>query len=297
MFSYRDLIGYKNMKFELEPYHRNVSEEELIADLKRVASELKTNVLSGIDYKRKGKYSQTTFANKFGSWEAALEKANLKRSGNFNLTDEELIKDLIQVATSLKKDSLTQAEYDQDGKFNSGTIKNRFNSWNKALKQAGLKIKKLIGITEDQGFENLEEVWVKLGRQPHRSDMQKPLSKYSGAYYERKFGTWRKALERFIEYINKEETSQVEQEHIVEDKVITTEKEPDIKHKTKRDISERLKVRVLMRDGNKCRLCGITVTGENIHFDHIKAWSKGGETVLENLQVLCARHNLAKGNL
>ena len=52
-----------------------------------------------------------------------------------------------------------------------------------------------------------------------------------------------------------------------------------------------------MRDGNKCRLCGITVTGENIHFDHIKPWSKGGETVLENLQVLCNVHNLAKGNL
>ncbi len=40
----------------------------------------------------------------------------------------------------------------------------------------------------------------------------------------------------------------------------------------------------------------LTVTGENIHFD-ILAWSKGGETLLENLQVLCAEHNLAKGNV
>jgi len=69
------------------------------------------------------------------------------------------------------------------------------------------------------------------------------------------------------------------------------------KHKTKRNPSERLKVQVLMRDGNKCRLCGITVTGDNIHFDHIFPWSKGGETVLENIQVLCETHNLAKGNL
>jgi len=53
----------------------------------------------------------------------------------------------------------------------------------------------------------------------------------------------------------------------------------------------------LIRDGNKCRLCGVTVTGENIHFDHVLAWSKGGETVLENMQVLCELHNLAKGNL
>ena len=52
-----------------------------------------------------------------------------------------------------------------------------------------------------------------------------------------------------------------------------------------------------MRDGNTCRLCGITLTGDNIHFDHILAWSKGGETVLKNLQILCAPHNLAKGNV
>jgi len=78
---------------------------------------------------------------------------------------------------------------------------------------------------------------------------------------------------------------------------VAQEKEIIFKHKTKRNPSERLKVQVLMRDGNKCRLCGITVTGENIHFDHILAWSKGGETVLENIQVLCALHNLAKGNL
>ncbi len=58
-----------------------------------------------------------------------------------------------------------------------------------------------------------------------------------------------------------------------------------------------MKVQVLMRDGNKCRLCGIILTGKNIHFDHIKPWSKGGETVLENLQILCEHHNLAKGNL
>ena len=43
-------------------------------------------------------------------------------------------------------------------------------------------------------------------------------------------------------------------------------------------------------------LCGITDTGVNIHFDHIKPWPKNGETVLENLLVLCAEHNLAKGD-
>ncbi len=33
------------------------------------------------------------------------------------------------------------------------------------------------------------------------------------------------------------------------------------------------------------------------HIDHIKPWSKGGETVLENLQTLCATCNLGKSNI
>jgi len=91
------------------------------------------------------------------------------------------------------------------------------------------------------------------------------------------------------------ETGIYEPEEVISE--VPQEIEIIFKHKTKRLPSERLKVQVLMRDGNKCRLCGITVTGENIHFHHILAWSKGGETVLENLQVLCAVHNLAKGNI
>jgi hypothetical protein len=41
-----------------------------------------------------------------------------------------------------------------------------------------------------------------LGRQPRYLEMQKPLSKYVAGAYAYKFGTWRKALEKFIEYVN-----------------------------------------------------------------------------------------------
>ena len=33
-----------------------------------------------------------------------------------------------------------------------------------------------------------------------------------------------------------------------------------------------------------------------MHADHIKPWSRGGKTVEENCQMLCARHNESKGN-
>jgi membrane-bound inhibitor of C-type lysozyme len=70
-------------------------------------------------------------------------------------------------------------------------------------------------------------------------------------------------------------------------------------HRTRREPSNRLKIQVLMRDGNRCRLCGVECNDglHNIHFDHIIPWSKGGETTLDNLQVLCSDCNLAKGDL
>jgi len=47
------------------------------------------------------------------------------------------------------------------------------------------------------------------------------------------------------------------------------------------------------RDGRRCRQC--SATGTVMHLDHIYPWSKGGSNDLDNLQVLCAVCNMAKG--
>ncbi len=59
-----------------------------------------------------------------------------------------------------------------------------------------------------------------------------------------------------------------------------------------RMIPAAVKQEVWKRDKGKCRLCG---SNQNLHFDHIIPWSKGGSSlVAENIQLLCAKHNLAK---
>ena len=216
---------------------------------------------------------------------------------HYNIPDQDFLDDLKTVCSKLGRNNITMREYDEIGKYTSGTIHRRFGTWHKALIAAGIELTVNKNISEKELFENIEHVWITLGRQPTDREMRQPLSKYSKNPYLNKFGTWRKALEAFIEFINSDndQSQEVEQVEIVEE--VTKESEFVFKHKTKRLPSERLKVQVLMRDGNKCRLCGITVTGDNIHFDHIQPWSKGGETILDNLQVLCETHNLAKGNL
>lgn len=216
---------------------------------------------------------------------------------NRNVPDNELIDDLKRVAEKLGLNKISSRQYNDNGaKYTAGTIATRFGTWNKALVKADLNLVHQRDVSEEDLFKNIENVWLNVGMQPTFRNMKTPISKYSTYQYEAKFGTWIKALEAFIEFINSNSYFEKEVPSEGEDLENKSEKEIVFKHKTKRNPSERLKVQVLMRDGNKCRLCGITVTGNDIHFDHIFPWSKGGETTLENLQILCKPHNLAKGN-
>ena len=59
-----------------------------------------------------------------------------------------------------------------------------------------------------------------------------------------------------------------------------------------RVIPTAVKVEVWKRDKGRCVKCGRT---DNLHFDHILPHSKGGSSlVADNIQLLCARHNIAK---
>lgn len=59
-----------------------------------------------------------------------------------------------------------------------------------------------------------------------------------------------------------------------------------------RIIPTSVKLEVWKRDNGKCVQCG---SMDNLHFDHILPFSKGGTSLkAENIQLLCARHNLEK---
>jgi hypothetical protein len=59
-----------------------------------------------------------------------------------------------------------------------------------------------------------------------------------------------------------------------------------------RMIPSDVKLEVWKRDGGKCVKCG---SQDNLHFDHVLPFSKGGTSLTAaNVQLLCARHNLHK---
>jgi len=60
----------------------------------------------------------------------------------------------------------------------------------------------------------------------------------------------------------------------------------------RRVIPTAVKIAVWKRDGGKCRICEAP---DELHFDHIVPFSLGGTSLTsENVQLLCARHNLEK---
>lgn len=67
----------------------------------------------------------------------------------------------------------------------------------------------------------------------------------------------------------------------------------DAKRERRRIIPTFVKMEVWKRDGAKCVICGAT---DDLHFDHDLPFSLGGTSLKsENVQLLCARHNLSKG--
>jgi hypothetical protein len=211
-----------------------------------------------------------------------------------NLSESELIADMQRVASELGKETITRAEQNEFGSIHSATVVRRFSSWTDALAKAKLANPRVdLDISKEELFQNLEEVWTKLGRQPSMEETHLPLSKYHGATYKRRFGGWRKALEAFVAYINDEERnpSAEGEEQITE---------PRLFPKGPRKINWRLRFIVMRRDNFKCRACGRSPATDPtviLHVDHVEAWSRDGKTVLENLQTLCSICNIGKSNL
>jgi 5-methylcytosine-specific restriction endonuclease McrA len=210
-----------------------------------------------------------------------------------DISNNDLLDDIKRISLKLQKNTVTIAEYNEYGKFNSSTLQRRFGSWFKVLELAGLKPSRSeLNISNDNLFKNIENLWICVGRQPKYNEINKPLSKYSAGTYEKRFGSWLKALKIFVDYI---ESNDNKSENIV----IEDNNHNEIKHKTKREISDRLRFKILMRDGFTCKKCGRSPMKDlkvELHIDHILPWSKGGETIPENLETKCEKCNLGTGN-
>ena len=208
---------------------------------------------------------------------------------NFPVTDEELLNDLKQVANLLNTTKVTMALYSAHGKYDLTNVARRFGIWNKALEAANLSASNQINISDEILFENILLLWQHHGRQPRRAELSQPPSTISQSPYNRRFKSWMTALKCFVEYVNSADVpAPLRSEERVANRQVG------------REPSLRLRFKVLSRDRFSCQQCGASPAkdiGVDLHIDHIMPWSKGGGTIIENLQTLCLKCNLGKSNL
>lgn len=214
--------------------------------------------------------------------------------------DEVLLNDLRRCAQLAGRDTITMSEYAEIGRAHPSTFQRRFRSWPNALRLAGLQpSRSQIGISDDDLFENIKTLWIGLGRQPRYSNVKKPKSKFAAGTYDKRFGSWSKALKAFIRWVNADSPDANPGAHASTSVVVTRTTPRTASRATRRDMSERQRFRILLRDGFKCCACGaspLTRREVELHIGHIVPWSKGGETIDDNLETKCTRCNLGKGN-
>lgn len=66
----------------------------------------------------------------------------------------------------------------------------------------------------------------------------------------------------------------------------------------RRQLTDAEKDRVIEQHGRECFATGhIIPEGDSVHFDHIRAFTSGGETEINNIAPMCPQHNQSKGRL
>jgi hypothetical protein len=123
------------MQFAFEDTKPRFTTDDIVADLKRVASTLDTSVLSQRAYAAAGSFSTTAIKDRFGSWNAAIAAAGLDaNTKNKRITTEELFDNLREVWIARGRQPRKGEMVGPISKFTRDPYTKRFGSWLNAVR-------------------------------------------------------------------------------------------------------------------------------------------------------------------
>jgi hypothetical protein len=123
------------MDFTLQPFHRDVADELLLADLRLAHAALVAagKPLTFRAYRDIGRYSPSTIAERFGSWNAALQKGGLSVVEEKNVSNDALVDNLRIVWIALGKQPTLRDMNAEPSRYTASTYAARFGGWRRAL--------------------------------------------------------------------------------------------------------------------------------------------------------------------
>ena len=115
---------------------KKYTKEQLMFYLKKLSKELKGTPTAKEMDENKKMPSSSTYYNRFGSWNDALKKADLKLNTKRKYTKKELKEDLQLLAKELGRKPKTKDLKDKRWVASYSTYRKYFGSWKTALKEA-----------------------------------------------------------------------------------------------------------------------------------------------------------------
>ena len=174
------------------------TEQQLIDELHRVSEEHCDGETPRIkDLQEHGKVSQTPYRTHFGSWNNALQEAEMKINRNTNITREKLKKELIRVSEEYR-DGKPPREKDikNHSKYSVRPYRDMFETWNQTLKEFGFELNREKDVSEERLINEIIKLSERYNeKETLRQETMEKYGNFSSSIYYRRFGSWNRTLQ------------------------------------------------------------------------------------------------------
>lgn len=141
--------------------------------------------------------ASSTYSSRFSSWSESLCQAGFEPyHSRESYSLEELVNYLKKFNEEFDEVPTFEKITELD-EYPSGTIYNqRFDSWNKALRQAGFEVNEpeFLNYNREKLIANIVELASEIGRTPKRSDMDEAEGRPASSTYNNYFDSWNDVL-------------------------------------------------------------------------------------------------------
>ena len=251
----------------------------LLDEIRRLATVLEKPPTAR-EMKEHGRYSIAAFYREFGSWNNALQTVDLDVNNHYDLNREELLDALSTLADDLGYPP-TREDMVQFGRYSATPYYRVFDSWNEALRTAGLDVHHHRDASNTDLLDEIRQLATNT-KPPSRIQMGRD-GKYSPQAYYTEFGSWTNAV----------------REAGFEPRAFAPGNRREYDYGEGWDESKREYVR--RRDDRECQHCGVAEQqhrdrfGERLHVHHLvpaEAFDSGEyRNDVRNLITLCRLHH------
>jgi len=296
-----------------------LTKDDFFRELERIWK-LRGQRPTNTEFRRESALGTAIYERLFVSWTKAVEAycmakgVQVQGQGGTRATKSILLNELKTVSAKSPGRSLTYDLYKSNGgTYSRKPFETMFGSWTKAVNAAGCVSGRQAKYSNDQLFDEIQRLWERLERQPTSAEMREQ-GRMTDVCFHGRFGSWTNAIYAFCKdraAVRSDEAPPSQTDSIPplvepsEERSTIAEPTAEettpcvVTRRTGRSVPKRLRFLVLQRDSFTCRYCGRSPKqhGVTVEADHIIAWTKGGETIMDNLQTLCMDCNRGKSNL